>query len=550
MSKKSRKTLAQKQKADVFRDSSGDYGLTDPGEIEKSYQDSARQLWQLGQTWEERLAYYVFGSEKMGSWAFALDPFARFKAGFKLVAPTSRDRRGKDNIFKQQAYWSADFKRYQNYDPDGESVPEYLAFHEIDQDDYTNTQLDLTRKMSDSVQSQRKSFQHFGLMQRQEAKIDARIFPDFKYSEIIYDHREDDGQYDRSVNTYDLDFGVHKVPGLVPPWGWAGYETYDADIVAFTDGFASAHAQDIIPKCLANRRQYNSLYQLVELKDLPQLIKGSRDFLAFLKDLKNDLSKAVLHADKVAAGSYLTWIFGYQSIQQAVQSLVTYPTRLAKKVNYLLQKNSKLEPVRSKKIYDDPSLQFYRVKDRIAEMVPVPYFDTKGLKILDLSRVELSCAITQRINFPKVGTPYATAKTLANSIGLTPRIKDVYDLIPWTWLVDWFIGLSSYIDMVEAVNGDFQIINVGFITVKVVSEFAISGTLTVYDAEIHNYVDGRDQTIEYSNARGVDVSLLCSSTFVKRYNVADLGSVKAMGPPDDLSDPQKSIVGALFEKFL
>lgn len=551
MTKRSKKTLGQTVNGNRYLNSFYYQGaLLDPGEIEKSYQDSARQLWQLDPDWETRLAIEIFGPDLMGSAAFALDPVARFKAGFRLIAPTTRSRRQEYKYLKQRIHWIADFKRYTTDAGDGTKIDEYLAFHEQDDAIYDQVVLDLTGNMHDSKQSQRKSYQHYGLMERHSASFEVKVFPVITYNEVIWEHKLSDGVYDRSENTYTLDFVTEKSPFMVPSWGWWGNVGWLDAVKEFTDSFARNHLQDVLPKVLANRRQFNLFYQLAELKDLPQLIKGTRDFLHFLQTTAKDPLKGVQHADKAASGGYLTWLFGYQSMLQAAEGLIKYPTKLAKKLNYLLEKNGTTAPVRTQLIFEEPNLQFYPVKDRIDSMLPVPYFDTSELEIYDASHITLSCSVTQRINFPKVGTPFATAKTLANSIGITPRVVDLYSLVPWTWLVDWFTGLTSYLNMVEAVNGDFQLINVGFVVVKVVSDFTIKGKLTVSDAVFHEYEDGSDTTVEYVNPRKIDIHQSFSGIFEKRYDIADLGDVKAMGLPGTLDDPQKSVVGALLQKFL
>jgi hypothetical protein len=548
MPKRSRKTLDQSRKEKVYRSQVDLSAQTDPRDTRERYVEAARQLWQLDDDWETRLAIEVFGPEKMGSIAFALDPLARYQAGRKLCAQPTRKRYGPAITFGQHIHWVADFKRYQNYhieNPD--LIPEWLAFHESDDTDYNaiNPGLDLTMKMHDSVQSQRQAGQEYGLMDRERHEYSSKTFPEISVTEEIKDYQVGtDGQYDRSVNTYVFDFATYKTPFIFPPWGWAGYPGYTDEISQFTSDFASNHLSEVLPQTLANKRLYNAFYQIGELRDLPELIKGTKDFVDFLAGLTKSPDGLRL-ADKASAGAYLTWLFGYQSIQQAVQSLVEFPNRLAKKVNYLLEKNGKTVPVRAQRVYDDPSLQFFQVKKWLPSMVPIPYVDTSEIVVTDLSTVTLKCSTTQRITYPQVGEPKATGQTLANALGLSPRVVDIYNLIPWTWLVDWFTGLSQYLNLVESVDGDFQIINLGFATVRVDSAFRLTGNLIVNDfrrtiSNDGSYVD------EYYNPRQVPVDMVFHSTFEKRYNVGDLGSVKCMDPLESLGDPQLSILGALF----
>lgn len=544
----SRKTLDQKRSSRLYSSFSDQSSRIDPSAIERSYQESADRLWKLGETWEERLAYYLFGKDLMASWAFALDPLKDFRSGLSQTAYPSRTR---DRYFGPPLpyFLSTEVKHTRNYIADYPfPVPEYQV---EDSPDFTG---DVPwfrpgyEYMLDSVKSQRGPDENYGRMSHMRQKASSTLFPVVNYVDegLVYlSGGVPNTFFDRYTTKYTFDFSKHKTPFFSMPWASMGDLGIILTLGSFIDSFANKHLPEVLPKALANRRQFNLFYQLGELKDLPQLIDGTRAFLDELTRFAKDPVTSLHLADKTLAGAYLTKIFGYDSLLQAAQQLIAYPTKLSKKLNYLLQKNGKTVPVRALRIYDGPQvLPFSVMADLVPSMIPVPYCETTNLRCYDLSKVEYRCSVNQRINFPKVGTPYGSAQTLSNSIGLTPRVVDLYNLIPWTWLIDWFTGLSSYLDMFEAVNGDWQLINAGFVHVLAHVEFALTGTVTIRNHRITLFSDGTESESFFDPVE-VPVNFFYSGIADTRYNVVDLGAVKAVDLPDSLTDQQLSIITAL-----
>jgi hypothetical protein len=551
-------TLEQKRKNRFYAGFTEQSSQIGPDIIRKEYQDAAKRLWRLGDNWEERLAYKLFGPDLIGSLAFALDPFSRFRQGFNLISQPTRSRRRPNKFVPIFCNVTGVGTHYRNYVSDDPSIlDEYVVSTDIESYRIPDGSPDTSDYMHDSVKSQRAAGQEdYGLMDSVVQKCSTLHSPVITFTEDLYDpNNVFDGQYDHTHWEWTYDFSAYKSPCLQVPWGWVDSEDFAAIMKDFATFIAGAKAQDVLPKSLANQRQYNLFYQIAEFKDIPQLVAGTRDFLTFLGHLAMDPKFQILRADKLSSGAYLGWFFGEQSLLQTAQSLAALPTKISKKLNYLLKKIGKTEPIRSSRKYDDINSQAFLARFSLPDMVRVPYAESTNLQAIDLSSTTVSSSVIQKVIFPESATPYGSAKTLANFVGLTPRVTDLYNLVPWTWLLDWFVGLSNYINMIEAVNGDQQLINFGFLTVKCDIEFAVTGTITVYDAVL----DARDGAegepygaylLTKSNPREIPASLFYHGTTVNRLDIGELGLVKAASRPDSLSDFQLSILGALFLSHL
>lgn len=256
----------------------------------------------------------------------------------------------------------------------------------------------------------------------------------------------------------------------------------------------------LVARCLPNRRRYNGFYQLGELRDLPQTLRGTlaawRDLEKLLgvdfaksftnksfwsKDkivsMRSDLARCnvILDADKSIGSAYLTYLFGWQSMVSALEQLLKAPERVSKEVNFLFQNNGKLvrmSTVAHLRDTDWPShpaiTPLY-----IQPMLPDPNapLDTTHSR----TNRSIRCVVESGIMLPTIDPPRLRQQLVVDKFGLwPPRPSDIYNLIPWTWLADWVADFSGYLSLVEEIQLDKQLINWGMLTYK--SKLACSAT--------------------------------------------------------------------------
>lgn len=330
------------------------------------------------------------------------------------------------------------------------------------------------------------------------------------------------------------------------------------------------HSQALVGQCLPARRQFNLFYQVGELKDLPQTLRGT---LTVWRDIESilgyerfaiamrspkfwtqemySLLREKLHAVGVAispehlSNSYLTFKFGWESMVSAILQLAKTPPRVTKEVNTLIARNGSFVTLSSSMTLPEeqwtspPSITTYAPYGTLTD------FD-KPPSQTATRRIKLRCVVNSGVRLPPLDVPALREKLLMEKFGLIPRPSDIYNLIPWTWLIDWFQGLSGYLRLVEEVQGDKQLINWGLLTY--ISELETTATRNCYQTAV--------QAKHWASGNHTSANLRFDTTttgtfkalFHLRVDVSSLANVKTTSGTR-LSTTQKTILGALLSKF-
>lgn len=151
--------------------------------------------------------------------------------------------------------------------------------------------------------------------------------------------------------------------------------------------------------------------------------------------------------------------------------------------------------------------------------------------------------VNATFDFPPINSPSFRFNDYLDRLGVRPRVTDVYNLVPWTWLVDWFTGLGNYVELIDNINHDPSLINWGMITChtegKLITDWRsksdISHSFSVFNQGSQNVTEVRD------NPHTSVLNYECQT----RSDVAGILDVKLTSVPSSLTAYQKSILGAL-----
>jgi hypothetical protein len=328
------------------------------------------------------------------------------------------------------------------------------------------------------------------------------------------------------------------------------------------------HAHGLFERCIPSRKEFRLAYQVAELKDLPQTLRGTLEtwklleraigkakFLSLVTSPRtwrdesirrqvmahlghvlpfpNDPSNSAVSLSR----SYLTFKFGYESMVRAVMQFVPSPERIAKHINRFIERNGKKATFRSQLGYRDEATG--------GPSIGYDLFPWEILRRDHLSGhrdVNIRCVANFSIDFPDIDTPKFRSRLMTERLGVYPSPSDLYDLIPWTWLIDWFSGLGDYIHLMDTITSDHSLFNWGLITYK---------ERSVYKRDVtchYNWTESRviQGAATYTgHTETLDHSGTCTVKYQLRRVLQDVSSLKSYWSWDSLSPTQAAILSAL-----
>jgi hypothetical protein len=312
-------------------------------------------------------------------------------------------------------------------------------------------------------------------------------------------------------------------------------------------------ALKLLPKALPDRREYTLFRNLVELRDLPRGIATLRATVGDLVKLFKELPPGL--ADKVFSlttplrnipSEYVSYNFGWKQLDKDLKDLLKAPERITKKVNYLLQRKARPTTFRAKSIVTldggtGPSFDY-----NVHQGENWWESGAQSVSTLVTRTAEFRVAINAIFDFPTLAVPELQQKELLRRFGVSPTPTDIYNLIPWTWLVDWFTGLGNYIEAIDAINSDRSTINMGFITGVLTSDYtcSLSSKTTMTDGYVYSPPVGTSGGTRVTTSNNLHTSILQVKTQIRK-ELSSAYDVVPLLAGGTLSPYQQSILGAL-----
>jgi hypothetical protein len=326
--------------------------------------------------------------------------------------------------------------------------------------------------------------------------------------------------------------------------------TYDA-LVASEVAKANALSVSLAPRLYMNanphKREYSLARNAAELKDLARSMISARRTADDLKKLWSSLQSQpklrsnvfdlAHNAASNVPSEYLSFHFGWKQLYRDLDDLLHLPEKLSKRINFLIKRSGLATTYRSK-------------LDTISSDTGVPGFtysteeyDQNTTVASRIERIsETRIVINATFDFPPSNVPHFRQRFFADKIGLIPRFTDVYNIIPWSWLVDWFTGFGNYLEMIEEINHDPKLINWGMITTKTSGKLVTEFKSDNRHRRIYSLNGVGGTTDSYVANRHTSVMEFEVQT---RKNVASVLGVKQTTIPSTLSAYQLSILGAI-----
>lgn len=299
------------------------------------------------------------------------------------------------------------------------------------------------------------------------------------------------------------------------------------------------------------RRDYTLFRNVVELRDLPRSIvslqKSARDLVNLQRSLNFGNLKDVIHSFKTNAknvpNEYLSYMFGWRQLYRDSMDLLLLPDKLTKKINYLIRKSGKASTNRYTKKVTPPSSI-----DVSGFNYPAIMGDNDPLekKTTIMREAELRVVVNSTFDFPNVMTPAFRKDLFLRQLGVQPTVADLYNLIPWSWLVDWGLGLGDYIDAIETINSDPKLVNWAVITCDLTSTLRTNFRWRTRNITSVNWSgDLNVHTTREDWSSHSHTSTVIMKTQRRKDVLTAMSGVRSTSDVSSLTTYQKSILGAL-----
>lgn len=320
--------------------------------------------------------------------------------------------------------------------------------------------------------------------------------------------------------------------------------------LAFAKSILTARGLELVRRAVPTSRYDSLLRNVIELRDIPRSVLQLRDTLGGFREIYRSISDRSIRdavfgfdAKRHLSGEYLSFQFGWRQLYNDLRKMLTSPERVAKRLNRLVSSAGKKAMYGSTIKFSDalpsssPTLHLGLSADR--EYSP---FSTQTAGVRNC---HLRCSMKATFRFPDANVPKFREEYFARSIGTNLVPGDFYDLIPWSWLVDWFTGAGEYLHAVQEINDDPSLIDYGFISSRV--ESTLDYHYKYRELVLRSFtIDGIQQNDPVYNY--YDRTYQAGATVVSyvRKDASTLMDMKSPSNYQGLSLYKQTILGALF----
>lgn len=195
---------------------------------------------------------------------------------------------------------------------------------------------------------------------------------------------------------------------------------------------AAADATKLLARTNPGRAEVSLPVFIGELRDLPHMVKSAGDFL--LKRRKNWF--------RSSAGQYLSWQFGWKPLMNDLRSIVTFQASVDARVKELERLYSKGGLKRRMKLgtWGQASTSSVTMDSVLGTLV--------NARQSRFTQVERWGTVRWK---PTVLPPSNSSDEMRRQavkavFGLSIQAVDVWNLMPWSWLVDWCTNMGDFLE--------------------------------------------------------------------------------------------------------
>lgn len=220
---------------------------------------------------------------------------------------------------------------------------------------------------------------------------------------------------------------------------------------------------------------------LIELKDVPDMLKSTKEFLSLFK---GNYWKG--RSPKFWGEQFLNWEFGWKPVYDDLKGILNLGDSLDQKRSFLIQNNH--SKIHKRKTLVNSSFETVLTDSKgfgLQSFVGGDAFDASNTGYFRATRFDATTIWFEgqfRFHIPQdqlFGDGWDRSLK-PKLLGLYPDLNILYKVIPWTWLVDWFSAAGPSVSNATLMSEFAQVADYAYIMSHQKRIYKTVGTGAVY----------------------------------------------------------------------
>lgn len=196
---------------------------------------------------------------------------------------------------------------------------------------------------------------------------------------------------------------------------------------------AGNSATELLAKTNPGRAEVSLPVFIAEARDLPHAIKS-------IKDIGDQLIRRKVPKTRDVAGQYLSWEFGWRPLLSDLRKISQFGDHVAKRSGELERLYSKGGLKRRLKLFDGSKTESV---NRTIESTLGTSVNVRQERHTFVSRWGTVRWLPTAL--PPKGPHGIERQAFLAVFGVSLQAEDVWNIIPWTWLIDWTTNVGDYL---------------------------------------------------------------------------------------------------------
>jgi len=215
----------------------------------------------------------------------------------------------------------------------------------------------------------------------------------------------------------------------------------------------------MLPYIKANLSLMNSVYEIKDWPSIIKTLKGTDSFLQALVQNKMSKSTSVREFLRVASDHFLQWKFNIRPLLSDITGIHASLTRLERRLNDLITRAGRVQQMHFAFNWNEypnlvsTDLGWNSTNQLTAALAAAnlvgPTSSCNYTRYVTYQPSQFHAEIRYNYNYTEYQLVHAQALALLDSLGVVYNPKIIWDALPWSFVVDWVLGVGRLLDQFQ-----------------------------------------------------------------------------------------------------